>query len=259
MEREELFRHIKKVAYVISLILKRQSALQGDLDQIITLWKAGKRTPYTLGGMIRLNHEIMFLCIDTYSLHKGMEMKKSLYSKLLEQEGRELSKVDKSPIDKSMIFDLGVIVNDAGNITLTDLNAHKKYIDLTNKEMVKSRKELQEKEGIISKNKEDIKAWWERVKPRPETIKVLSKKRDDYAHRLDSLDNIEGEIMPSQKIFIEMQESLSCVREVLTSYDKVLKNILTYTLSIEVLGAKLVYTSLSCPRCRYDEELQSEN
>lgn len=83
--------HIKKTLQVISLFEIRCQKLREELE----FFNKYKKRSKCIGSLIRLNHEVMYLCVDTYSLHEGVSKKRSLYSKIIKDKAAFFSKVDK--------------------------------------------------------------------------------------------------------------------------------------------------------------------
>ena len=77
-----------------------------------------------------------------------------------------------------------------------------------------------------------------------EILSQLDKYRNEFAHRLDSLDNLKRELQNRQPKDIE--EILNIINTALNSYYKCFQNILGYTKSQHYLGVTgLEYDSLS--------------
>ena len=115
---QKVFREIKSVICVISLLQSREKAFSKELEFLNRRWQKVSKEVNTrkqklfATALKRLEHEVMFLCIETYSLHQGIEKKKSLYKKVIQQHGVILSKVDKTPINRDNIEFLGIVESD---------------------------------------------------------------------------------------------------------------------------------------------------
>jgi hypothetical protein len=88
----EAIEQIKKTIRVLLFFKIRNKKLREELD---FFKKLDNNSTYR-GAWLRLNYEVMYLCVDAYSLHQGISKKKSLYSKIIKNHASELSRVDKT-------------------------------------------------------------------------------------------------------------------------------------------------------------------
>jgi hypothetical protein len=264
-----VLKDIKAVLCVISLFEARVSAFKKELDffrarKAEISEKANIYTPPTairfpddfdlaeecrnleaksLGfALKRLDHEVMFLCIEAYALHEGISKQKSLISKVIKQHGKQLSKVDKQPSFNQDNIIFTKIIEDDGEREFAA--EEKKHLQgMANKLAFQKRKELRDSHGITSAKHEQIEAWLEHNLDR-ESINTLAGYRDDFAHRLSEFGKIRNELKISSPDSIEKR--LSTVSKVLNFYKEKLQPILGYTHSIHYQGIRgFKYDSLS--------------
>lgn len=244
---QKVYREIKSVICVISLLQSREKAFRNELNFFNRRWQEVSKEVNTMKlklfvtALKRLEHEMMFLCIETYSLHQGIEKKKSLYKKVIQQHGEILSKVDKTPINRDNIEFIGIVESDGKQRDATN-DEEDEFYELFNEKAIKSREELRNNYGISSKKHEDIEEWLEQL-PNKDVIDQLEIYRDDFAHRLDSLDKLKRELEPPNPQQIE--KMINTVSTVLEIYKNCLQKIIVYTTSEPFLGRKLIYDSLS--------------
>jgi hypothetical protein len=91
---EEVFKEIKSVINVISILQSRENALRKELEFFKRKWNSlsASEEAYNkllAGASKRLEHEAMFLCIEVYSLYEGIEKKSSLRSKRMFEKSGE--------------------------------------------------------------------------------------------------------------------------------------------------------------------------
>jgi hypothetical protein len=194
---------------------------------------------YKRQGLKRLEHEVGFLCIDTYSLHQGIEKQKSLYTKIIKNNGKILSKVDKphiNDVQESYEF------ISMGKLPFTEEEKNI-YIKKREKEKYKQRSESRDLDGITSSDHSKLDEWVNQIVDK-DVLSKLEKYRQEFAHRLDSLDNLKRELSCKTPECID--EMLNVALEVLTKYEQSLQNILGYTQSQHFLGiTNFYYVSLS--------------
>ncbi|MEM8723260.1 MAG: hypothetical protein AAGE84_28905 [Cyanobacteria bacterium P01_G01_bin.39] len=73
---EEVFREIKDVISVISLLQLREKTFREELEFFNLKWKKVSQehaSSLYVGALKRLENEVGFLCVDTYSLYQGIE------------------------------------------------------------------------------------------------------------------------------------------------------------------------------------------
>jgi hypothetical protein len=235
---EEIFSEIKDVINVISILQSRESTLRHELEFFNQRWEdVSKKTCRVLyfGAAKRLEHEAMFLCIEVDSLHKGIEKKSSLYSKVIKQHGKLLSRVDKTPINENSIM----------WVELQEFSSEEKshLIKGIEERAYTSRKEVRDAYGITSHKHDELDDWLSQLSD-SDTLSKLADYRDTFAHRLDSLKNLKLELAPVS--IAEVKQMLDVVSSVLNTYKFHLEKILLYTTSAQHMGIKnFQYDSLS--------------
>lgn len=175
-------------------------------------------------------------------MHQGIEKKKSLYSKVIKQNGKLLSKIDKTPRDRNTFTFLYTIGSD-GIKRLFSSEEENNFIEQFEQKAYNSRKELRNNSGITSHKHDDLDEWINKIID-DETLSQLDRYRNEFAHRLDSLENLKRELQIRQPQSIE--QMLNIVSKVLVKYNECFQTILGYTKSQHYLGVKrLKYDSLS--------------
>ncbi|NJM76737.1 MAG: hypothetical protein HC852_14290 [Acaryochloridaceae cyanobacterium RU_4_10] len=220
---DEAIEQIKKTIDVLSFFEMRSKKLREELD----FFQESDNNSMHIGALIRLNHEVMYLCVDAYSLHEGISKKKSLYSKIIKNNASTLSKVDKTEYSTAEnIIHLGHFAS-SGKREAT----HKEKVESAkeiNRISFQSRKDIKEDSGITSSKHCDLDQWLEGIQDE-ESVRRLHDFRHDFAHRLDSLDNIVKELeLPGYE---NIDQRLSVVSTVIEDYKRRLQNILVYTTS----------------------------
>jgi hypothetical protein len=242
---EEIFSEIKNVINVISILQSREDALRHELDFFNQRWEdVSKEACQVLyfAAAKRLEHEVMFLCIEAYSLHEGIEKKRSLYARVIKQHGKLLSRVDKAPGDENSIMWLGVIGSDE---KIQEFSAEEKrhFKKMIEERAHKSREEVRDTHGITSHKHDDLDDWVSQLLD-SDTLSKLANYRDTFAHRLDSLEHLKSELAPVN--IAEVKQMLDVVFSVLNTYKSRLEKILLYTTSEQHMGiTNFKYDSLS--------------
>ncbi len=245
---EEVFTEIKNVMNVISMLQLREKTFRKELEFFNQNYKKIDRQCAALlyiMALKRLEHEVGFLCVDTYSLHQGIEKKKSLYSKVIKQNGKLLSKIDNTPSDRSTFTFLGNIDSDGVERPFSS-EEENDFIEQFEQEAYNSRKELRNNSGITSHKHDDLNEWINKILD-DKILSQLDQYRNEFAHRLDSLENLKRELPIRHPQSIEsIEQMLDIVSIVLTKYNDRFQTILGYTKSQHYLGVKgLKYDSLS--------------
>lgn len=231
--------HIKKTLSVIFLFEMRCKKLREELEFFNDYKYRGKHT----GILIRLNHEIMYLCVDSFSLHQGILLKKSLYKKIIRNNGRLLSKIDKTEYATSENIDhLGVCTSSDYREATQDEKVE--LANSINKASIQAKEDLQQKQGIRSRKDSDLDQWRDDIQD-PEVIDALTEYRHIFAHRLQYLDKIDSELQCPG--YTEFNKRLNIVSEVLKKYKEALQTILRYTTSTLYLDSikGIQYNSVS--------------
>jgi hypothetical protein len=235
---DEIIEQIKKTIDVLSFFEMRNKKLREELD----FFKELDNNMIHVGAWIRLNHEVMYLCVDAYSLHQGISLKKSLYKRIIRNNGSILSKVDKTEHYKAEdIIHLGCFTSsEKREATDKEKIEAAKY---TNQEGLQARKSLQQSSGITSSSDCDLDQWLESIQDK-ELVQKLHDFRQEFAHRLDSLDNMDRELtLPAYE---DIDQRLSVVSKVLGNYKQRLLDILVYATSVHHGGyAGIEYDSIS--------------
>jgi hypothetical protein len=228
----EAIEQIKKTIDVLSFFEMRHQKLREELDFFKD--KELDNNLMHVGALIRLNHEVMYLCVDVYSLHQGISLKKSLYKRIIKNNGSILSKVDKTEHYK------------AEDIITSPETTDKERVEaakFANQEGLQARKSLQQNSGITSPKDCDLDQWLESIQDEG-LVQELNSFRQEFAHRLDSLDNMDRELkLPSYE---DIDQRLSVVSKVMENYKKRLQDILGYTNSTLYEGyVGIEYDSIS--------------
>lgn len=248
---EEVFQEIKNVINVISILQLREKTFREELDFFNQNYNKQDRKcskSLYLGALKRLEHEVEFLCVDVYSLYQGIEKKKSLYSKVIKQHGKILSKTDQTPRDKNTYSFLGIIGSEG---IKREFNSEKEnyFIEKFEQKAYNSREKLKQQSGITSHKHEDLDQWVNKILD-DEILSKLSQYRKEFAHRLDSLENLKRELEFRHPQSIE--EMLDIVSVALNKYSECFQTILGYTKSQRYLGIKgIKYDSLSRLKLEY--------
>ena len=217
---EEVFEEIKNVMNVISMLQLREKTFRKELEFFNQNYKTTDRQCAVLlyiMALKRLEHEVEFLCIDTYSLHQGIEKKKSLYSKVIKQNGKLLSKIDKTPSERNTFTSLGTIGSDGIKRPFSS-EEENDFIEQFEQEAYNSRKELRNNSGITSHKHDDLDEWINKIID-DETLSQLAQYRKEFAHRLDSLENSKRELPNREPHSHSIEKMLDIVSIVLTKYN----------------------------------------
>lgn len=237
MKDEILIEQLKQVLNVISFFQIREQTLRKELEFYIN--KQDYICEIDFCALKRLEHEIMFLSVDAYSLHQGISKQKSFLKNTVQNYGRQFTKVDKRDTfnDDNVIF-LGVVDSDDEPPRSPTEEEKNDFIRESNKEAIQSRKKLKEKVGIKSHEHKDIGKWNNENfdENNDNDIKNLSKYRKEFAHRLDSFDKLLNELKVYQPQ--ELLKILNVVQTVLKKYQDNLHDILLYMTSIDFMGIK---------------------
>ena len=239
--REELNEAIEEIKHALRgiwILQLRVIQFQKELDYYNKNKENLESNPVEIGKLMRLSDELRLLCIDTYSLHEGIAKKQSLYSKVIKQKAQVLSKVDKSPVEniRVLVFDGEEGPREASE---KDKKSIQKVVDkLAHEEREKSRNSY----GITSTNHSDLDRWLEN-KVDEKLIEDLKNCRSEFAHWLDSLENLERALTYFPPDFIE--KVLNDISKVLCSHEFYLKKIILYTTSVDYDGINLIYSSLA--------------
>ncbi|MGB0560395.1 MAG: hypothetical protein ACPGVO_01145 [Spirulinaceae cyanobacterium] len=237
----EVFREIQDVINVLKAYKVRAKELEKDLEIAEDLKDFRSDL---IGSFKRLEHEIMFLCIDMVGLYKAIRKKKSLYSKVIAQNGATLSKVNRSKISEDhFIFIDG---NDAEAFLDEDIEDDgcqlinwtqedkQESIQKFEEEVYSHRKQIRDKFGLTSSNQSNIEQWMDEITDK-KTLARIEDYRNNYAHRLDDLSKLKSEF--EHLISIEgMRRILNDISMVLLDYEERFQKILLYTCSDQFLG-----------------------
>ncbi|MDJ0727732.1 MAG: hypothetical protein QNJ38_21735 [Prochloraceae cyanobacterium] len=162
---EEVFKEIKNVINVISILRIREKTFREELEFFNQNYKKTYlEYPASLyeGALKRLENEVGFLCIDTYSLHQGIEKKKSLYSKVIKQNGKLLSKIDETPSDRNTFTFLGILGFDGVKKPFSP-EEENDFIEQFEQKAYNSRKKLRNNSGITSHKHDDLDEWINKI------------------------------------------------------------------------------------------------
>ena len=190
--KDQIVDELKAVINVITMLQLRESTLRDELEFFKDNYEDSAQSIW-IGALKRLEHESMFLCIDACSLHQGISQKKSLYRRIIKQNAKEFTKVDKRPTSNpGNTIHLGIF-SSGGHQQATPSDVDQ-IVKAANDIALNSRKELQKEVGIQSHKADDMDAWIDSLVD-SESLEKLNKYRDRFAHRLNSLDNLKQEMM----------------------------------------------------------------
>lgn len=244
---------LNKTIRVLSFLQIREKALREDLLFSLNNYSSAPEDDVSwLGPVKRLEHEILFLCVDVYSLHKGISKKSSLFSKIIKNKGKEFLKVDNSKTWGSESINIRVIGSGSTREGTPEEIAD--HLEALNKIAFEDRKALKEEVGLTSHQHSDMDDWMDTLFDK-NLIEKLSGYRKEGAHRFNTLDNLERELQIIQPEGLEAR--LDVVAEVLERYQSCLQKILIYTTSVAHEGISqcdLRYDSLL--RIKQWKELQ---
>jgi hypothetical protein len=254
---EEVFQEIRSVINTISILQSRESKFRQELDFFNQTWKDVSEEACKIlfiGAFKRLEHEVMFLCIEVYSLHEGIAKKSSLYSKVIRQNGKLLSQVDKTRGDEHSYQCLGIIGSHGKRDCITE--DKNDIIQEIQKKEYESRKKIRDDFGITSHNHDEINKWFNQVLDE-DILSELHEYRKKFAHRLDNLENLKLEQNIGSPDNVE--EILDVVSTVLDKYKCCFQDIIGYTRSELFLGIEnFEYDSLSRLKLAYQLETEKE-
>lgn len=256
---ESLIKEIKQVIDAICLLQARESKFREELNFFDASWNQEEdflketilifpegfdsisiKRPYLLEALRRLDHEVMFLCIDVYSLYQGVQKKKSLYARVIKNCGEALMKVDESTVDPDTFTDIGMLTS--GGWRESSDEEKKERLQSISKEELRSRKEMRDNVGPKSYRHPEMDEWRDSILE-SETVSKLQQYRDKFAHRLNSLDNLKEELMVNSSNSIK--DMLNTVCDLLNSYKSCFQDVLGYTTSDYYEGIETEYISLS--------------
>ena len=244
---------LNKTIRVLSFLQIREKALREDLLFSLHNYSSVPEDDVSwIGPVKRLEHEILFLCVDAYSLHRGISKKKSLFSKVIKNKGKEFLKVDDSETWSFESINLRVISSEGTREGTSEEIAD--HLEASNKMAFEDRKALKEEVGLTSHQHSDMDDWMEALVDK-NLMEKLNIYRKEGAHRFDSLDYLERELQIIRPEGLEAR--LDVVAEVLERYQSCLQKILIYTTSVAHEGISkcdLRYDSLL--RIKQWKELQ---
>jgi hypothetical protein len=230
-----LVTEIKDVIDLICIFQARAQALVEDFNFFKNELKAN------CPGLKRLEHEVMFLCIDMDALHKGLICEnRSFYSRVILLHGEQLSKVD-----KNSTFDTcntrNFMNDDAYCLSLEELQEMAKE---SSQETLQARKNLKKESGVPSKNHKMISEEWREsfLKQTEDYISKISALRDVFAHRTWELPRFQESYMVDLK---RISEILECSDQLLKIYKDRFQVILGYCNSESYESGSYSYDSLS--------------
>jgi hypothetical protein len=263
--KQETLEDFELIINIISLFKVRSSQLRKELDfcykhenieSIKNIY--GKKS--LIESLNRLKHEIMFLCVDTYSLYKGIRKKNpSFRTKIFNNNGQDIIKVDKGDnvettiLDdnnkeilkvgkgdkKQVIIDLGVL-EDTDNqgepiIRKSTEEELKSSVRQAQKMYSEDSENLQKEVGLKSKKHEDIEDWFKKIEEEYKSdFDKLAEYRDKFAHRFDDFAKIKQEFENELKFDPrKFSEILDTIDRVLKVYDEKFNDIIGYTTTVQ--------------------------
>lgn len=246
---ESIINELKMVQNIIEITRCRARALKDDVDYVVSNSNIFSQLAGGLGAYKRLEHEVMFLCVDTYSLHEGLSKRKSFYSKIIKHHGRQFTKIDKSQtVMRGTFIGIGVI----GDEAIEEFNDEETdfLLDSLNKRALASRREAQRRVGISSHRHPELDQWIDSLIDKS-LIEKLASYRKEFAHRFDSLDNLKRELQNVSTVK-RLNAMIDVVTEILESYSSCINNIFAYAASTQYEVSGFRYSSISAIR-QFDE------
>lgn len=256
---ESLIKEIKQVIDVICLLQAREARFREELDFFDTSWNQEEdvlkginlrfsedidptriKRSYLSEALRRLDHEVMFLCIEVHSLYQGVQKKKSLYARVIKNHGKAFMEVDESTVDPDTVTDLGMLTSSGWRESSDEEKEER--LQSFSEEALRSREELRKNVGPKSYRHFEMDEWMDSFLESGTVLK-LQQYRKKFTHRLDSLDNLGEELMVNSSNSIE--DMLNTVCELLNSYKSRFQDILGYTTSDYYEGIGAEYISLS--------------
>ena len=219
---DSIVSELQDVINVICLLEAKENAFRQDLEYY---FDNKERYRSWLGPLKRLEHEVMFLCIDTYSLYEGISKRKSLYAKIIKQCAKQFSQIDKEPTcTVNNTAHLGFLEGDGFH----NAGADEKFylINALNEKAIQFRKDIKDRVGIISHKHSNMDAWNIDLVDR-KAIETLGTYRNDFSHRLDSLSKLKQELTLRNPCRIG--DMLDVISLVLAEYKTCFQDILSYT------------------------------
>ncbi|TVQ41950.1 MAG: hypothetical protein EA365_16295 [Gloeocapsa sp. DLM2.Bin57] len=234
---------IKLVLRVLFNLQERQKQLQAELDFYNAYAPDAnyiKEQRSFFEGLRRLDHEVMFLCIDTYSLYEGIQKQKSLITKTIKNNGKVLSEVSK--VDDTIIC--AGIIDENGNKRKPNPEEEKFIAEKVREDLFNKRKKARDTYGITSPKHEDIEKWNQSILDK-DTLEQLENYRNEFSHRLNTLERIKIEADINNNKFHTIKDRLILVKTLLDKYQLHFKSILLSTKAEYHLPAMIGYDSLS--------------
>jgi len=232
---------IKDVIDLICIFQARTQALAEDFNFFKNELKAN------CPGLKRLEHEVMFLCIDMDALHKDLIcVNHSFFSRVIKQHGKQLSRVDKNPTFNS--GNTRNFMND--DIYRLSPEQLRKMAQEDSQEALEEREKLKSNRGLPSSNHDMIREKWREsfLKETEEYIGKISKLRDVFAHRTWQLPRREESYIVDLN---RISEVLRCTDQLLKIYKDRFQVILSYCNSESYESGSYSYDSLSRIREAY--------
>lgn len=230
LDREGAIRALNSVIDILGILRHRKDEFINDLSY---LKSPNSEQSIRLETLIRLEDEVRFLCIDTYSVYEGITKKKSFFSKFIKQEdGKIFLKVDHNPsIDASDLKKFGYFEENgfrpASPEEISEIVKRFNGLD------IQSREELKAGFGIASCKHEQLDKWINGLSKKT-VINELESYRKSFAHRFNHMSKIEHELSQYKansinEITNSIERMLEVISNVLTTYITCFQNMLVYT------------------------------
>jgi len=257
---KSLIKELEQVIDVISLFQIRESKFREELDFFNHDWNENVdsikvenlilpedyspekiKKLHLLSALRRLDHEVMFLCIDVYSLYEGVQKQRSLYSRVMKNSGKSLRKVDQTEGSSDTLIDLGIF--GSGGWQESSEKEKDEHLKIRNEERLESRKRLRDHTAPQSHQHAEMDQWIDSLL-NPVIVSNLHDYRKKFAHRLDTLDNLKEEMRVNHPK--DIQDRLDTVNNLLSIYKSFFQDIIGYMTSVYYEGIKGIdYPSLS--------------
>lgn len=238
---QDLITEIKDVIDLICIFQARTQALAEDFNFFKNELKAN------CPGLKRLEHEVMFLCIDMDALHKDLICANhSFFARVILQHGEQLSKVDKNPTFDN--YNTENFMND--DVYRLSSDQLRKMAQEDSQEAWKERRKLKDDCGLPSKTHEMIRKDWHEpfLKETKNYIDEISTLRDVFAHRTWQLPRREEAYIVDLN---RISKILKCTDQLLKIYKDRFHVILGYCNSESYESGSYSYDSLSRIREAY--------
>lgn len=198
----------------------------------------------------RLDHEIMFLCIETFSLYQGLLEQKSLFSKFITAFGKDILSINKTPVDRNFC----IFIDDDN----WEEEEKKAFTEAEDKRYLEMRKEFRNAQGLKLDTQQklgNVLELWKESFIEPEIIQQLKTYRGEFAHRLDSFAKLDQEYTVTNPS--SLQARINCVSYVLEQSKQKIQKLISH-LSLEHYEGITGFYYDSMSRLKLLKELEND-